>query len=407
MPVKPIKSNAQAIDNQALKSGWRRVRFDQMAENIGDRVDDPSQAGVERYVGLEHLDPESLKLRRWGTPDEVEATKLRFQPGDIIFGKRRAYQRKLAVADFEGICSAHAMVLRAREDTVVKEFLPVFMQSEVFFERALSISVGSLSPTINWRTLAAQEFAIPPKDEQRRIADILWAAEESVVCYHGVHRRTDDVAAALRNSLTEAHDNRWETRPLVELSTSISKGESPAWQGFDYLRSGVLFITSENVLFGKYQREPDKFISEEFHKKLRRSVVRPGSVLINLVGASIGRACIAPVDIGEANVNQAVAVVTLNQAVLIPDYLLAFVLSQNGLASLLRNTVNTARANISLQNIRDLMVPVPPLDIQRKLCTTLTALIDAQNQASQHSERLVLLKKQLVEEKLRPGNSHV
>jgi restriction endonuclease S subunit len=74
---------------------------------------------------------------------------------------------------------------------------------------------------------------------------------------------------------------------------------------------------------------------------------------------------------------------------------------------LLRNTVNTARANISLQNIRDLMVPVPPLDIQRKLCTTLTAMIDAQDQASRHSERLVLLKKQLVEETLRPGNSHV
>ena len=87
-----------------------------MAESIGDRVDDLSRAGVERYVGLEHLDPESLKLRRWGTPDDVEATKLRFQSGDIIFGNRRACQRKLAVADFEGICSAHAMVLRARED---------------------------------------------------------------------------------------------------------------------------------------------------------------------------------------------------------------------------------------------------------------------------------------------------
>lgn len=160
--------------------GWRIVRFGEMADSITDRADNSAEAGVERYVGLEHLDSDSLRLRRWGKPTDVEATKLRFKPGDIIFGRRRAYQRKLAVADFEGICSAHALVLRAREDTVAKEFLPLFMQSDSFFERAIMISVGGLSPTINWKTLAVQEFALPPKDEQRRIAEVLWAAEHAL-----------------------------------------------------------------------------------------------------------------------------------------------------------------------------------------------------------------------------------
>ena len=141
-----------------LREGWRTVHFGEMAHSITDRVDIPAESGVERYVGLEHLDPESLKIRRWGAITDVEATKLRFQPDDIIFGRRRAYQRKVAVADFEGICSAHALVLRAREDVALKEFLPFFMQSETFFDRALSISVGSLSPTINWKTLAQQEM---------------------------------------------------------------------------------------------------------------------------------------------------------------------------------------------------------------------------------------------------------
>jgi|GEM_PF-619730 len=165
-----------------LPFGWRMVKFGEMAESIGERVDDPSQAGVDRYVGLEHLDPESLKIARWGKPTDVEATKLRFYPGDIVFGKRRFYQRKLAVADFEGICSAHALVLRAKEDVVHKDFLPFFMLSDQFFDRAMMISVGGLSPTINWSTLAKQEFAIPPKPEQRRIAEILWAADAAVVC---------------------------------------------------------------------------------------------------------------------------------------------------------------------------------------------------------------------------------
>jgi type I restriction enzyme S subunit len=161
---------------------WQLYRFDQIARNINERVL-PADAEGLPYVGLEHLDSESLKIRRWGTPDEVEAQKLRFYPGDIIFGKRRFYQRKLAVAEVEGICSAHAMVLRAKEDVVDPSFLPFFMQGETFFERAMAISVGSLSPTINWTALARQEFPLPPLDEQRRIAEILWAVEEAIEEY--------------------------------------------------------------------------------------------------------------------------------------------------------------------------------------------------------------------------------
>ena len=158
-------------------NGWRKYRFDEMAVMVNDRIDDPSEANVEYYVGLEHLDSESLTIHRWGSPSDVEATKLRFRAGDIIFGRRRVYQRKLAVAHFDGICSAHAMVLRAKPDSVLPEFLPFFMQSDLFMERAKEISVGSLSPTINWKTLAKEEFALPPLEEQRRLVRVLSAIE--------------------------------------------------------------------------------------------------------------------------------------------------------------------------------------------------------------------------------------
>jgi restriction endonuclease S subunit len=162
-PVKPRPSAA----NDQLPKGWRIVRFDELAQIVNERVD-PSATDAEIYVGLEHLDSDSLKIRRWGTPSDVIGDKLQFRKGDIIFGRRRAYQRKLAVAEFDGICSAHAMVLRANTETVDPEFLPFLMQSDLFMERAIDISVGSLSPTINWKTLRMQEFPLPPKDEQRR-----------------------------------------------------------------------------------------------------------------------------------------------------------------------------------------------------------------------------------------------
>lgn len=156
----------------------RVFRFDQMAVQVKDKIDNPADADVDRYVGLEHIDPESLKIRRWGKTTDVESSKFIFKSGDIIFGKRRAYQRKLAVADFDGICSAHAMVLRPKIDVVLEEILPFFMQSDIFMGRAVKISVGGLSPTINWRDLAKEEFALPPLEEQRRIAETLQAASQ-------------------------------------------------------------------------------------------------------------------------------------------------------------------------------------------------------------------------------------
>lgn len=164
---------------RGIKAGWRTVQFGDIAENVAVRVE-PAEAQTDVYVGLEHLDPETLHLRNWGHPSDVTGQKLTFEKGDVIFGRRRAYQRKLAVAEVDGICSAHAMVVRAKPEIILPEFLPFFLQSDMFMERAIEISVGSLSPTINWKTLRTQEFLLPRIEEQKRIADILWAADEAV-----------------------------------------------------------------------------------------------------------------------------------------------------------------------------------------------------------------------------------
>ncbi|MCX6927765.1 MAG: hypothetical protein NT154_31825 [Verrucomicrobia bacterium] len=110
------------------RKGWRTMAFGDFAESVNERVE-PSTAAAEIYVGLDDLDSGSLHMRRWGKGSDVIGTKLRFRKGDIIFGRRRAYQRKLAVAEMDGICSAHAMVVRARPAVVLPEFLPFLMIS--------------------------------------------------------------------------------------------------------------------------------------------------------------------------------------------------------------------------------------------------------------------------------------
>jgi type I restriction enzyme S subunit len=209
---KATPANESKAGNGQLPKGWRMVRFDEIAESINDRVD-PAETDLDVYVGLEHLEPESLKIRRWGTPADVKGQKLKFRAGDIIFGKRRAYQRKLAVAECDGICSAHAMVLRAKTDTVDRDFLPFFMQSDLFMNRAVDISVGSLSPTINWKTLRIQLFAIPPLPAQRQVAELL--SEIEISFGRWIHVR-DSIERVIRTTRFKVFGtNTWVEQPLA------------------------------------------------------------------------------------------------------------------------------------------------------------------------------------------------
>jgi len=159
--------------NNLDKSDWQSYRFDEIAKNISERVD-PNNTDLEVYIGLEHIDSESLHIKRFGTPDDVNGQKLKFYKDDIIFGRRRAYQRKAGIANCDGFCSAHSLVLRANPEVIDPDLFPFFMHSDLFMNRAVDISVGSLSPTINWGTLKHQEFLIPPKYIQGQFSDLLW-----------------------------------------------------------------------------------------------------------------------------------------------------------------------------------------------------------------------------------------
>ncbi len=160
-----------------LESGWKLLRFSDLARNISKR-EDPATTDEKIYVGLEHIEPRHLRVNRFGSPGDVIGQKLKFNAGDIIFGKRRAYQRKAAVANFPGICSAHAMVLRENNEFIFPGFLIHLMHTDVFMNTAIRISEGSLSPTIKWKILAEQKFPVPPKNIQSTLLDSLTKIEE-------------------------------------------------------------------------------------------------------------------------------------------------------------------------------------------------------------------------------------
>jgi len=270
-----------------------------MATNVNVRIDNPSESGMEHYVGLEHLDADSLKIRRWGTPDDVEATKLMFKKGDIIFGRRRAYQRKLGVAEFDGICSAHAMVLRAKLEVVLPEFLPFFMQSDLFMSRAVEISVGSLSPTINWKTMAVQEFVLPCKDEQLKIVQLLSQFELQAERYNEALVKLNKLKASLAQA--EFVDSDVPAVPLNQLCTKSGIQIGPfgaQLHSYDYVNDGVPVVMPADMTNGKVVLDRIARVSEAKVSELKQHKVRQGDILLPRRGELDRRAWISEVEEG-------------------------------------------------------------------------------------------------------------
>lgn len=160
------------------------VKFGDVVKNANYVERDPIEVGIERIVGLEHLDPENLHVRCWNSPEEGTSFTRKFVPGQTLFGKRRAYQRKVAFAEFEGICSGDILTFEPKNPkALLPELLPFICQTDAFFDHALGTSSGSLSPRTSWSALKAFEFPLPPIKEQKCIAEILWAADEAVEKY--------------------------------------------------------------------------------------------------------------------------------------------------------------------------------------------------------------------------------
>jgi type I restriction enzyme S subunit len=230
------------------------------------------------------------------------------------------------------------------------------------------------------RNFSSLELLLPPLAEQRKIAEILGSVDEAIAATQAVIDQTRRVKQGLLQQLltrgightrfkqTEIGEipESWEVVELEKLTECITKGESPRWQGFEYQQEGILFVTSENVRDRFLDLENPKFIPAEFGEKLRRSRLVSGDVLVNIVGASIGRASLYERN-DVANVNQAVAVVRPIRAKVLPRLLLEAIYATRGQAYLGLNQVESARPNVSLTSLRNFPMIVPPITEQQKI----------------------------------------
>ena len=222
------------------KSTWKRVAFGDVVRNVNETVRDADAAGIDRDHRHGAPGPRRAEDPALGRRPRIGTTfTRRVKPGQTLFGKRRAYQRKVAYAEFDGDLLRRHLHVRGRRDADCSaEFLPFLVQSNEFFDHALDTSAGSLSPRTNWRDLANFEFDLPPLDEQKRIADLLWALERHRAC--GRRRATRRWTGSTRHGLrlSTRCPRRWTT-PVSDLIADGASRPSDRSRRFDVGSVGV------------------------------------------------------------------------------------------------------------------------------------------------------------------------
>jgi len=194
----------------------------------------------------------------------------------------------------------------------------------------------------------------------------------------------------------------WVWANFDQVTERVTKGSSPNWQGFEYCDKGIPFVRSQNVGWGVTDLSDVAFLPPAFNEVEKKSVLREGDVLLNIVGASIGRAAIAPSTVEGGNVNQAVAVIRLLESGVSNQFALLYLLSAQTQRRIHSEKVDVARANFSLEDIRDMPLTLPPYAEQHRIVTEverrLSLVREVESQVEANSRRSDRLRQSILAE---------
>jgi type I restriction enzyme S subunit len=372
-----------------IRDGWRHVAFGDVVRLSRERSSDPEGDGFQRYVGLEHMDPGELRVRRWGDVSEGTTFTSVFRAGQVLLGKRRAYQRKVSLADFDGVCSGDIYVLEAKKEHLLPELLPFICETDGFFEHAVRTSAGSLSPRTNWESLASYKFALPPLEDQRRMT----AALAATLSAHDQFVVVEDSCDHLFSSLLE-HRMRTSDGKAVALSeiASVERGKFshrprnlPEFYGGD-----AEFIQTGDVASSRGVLGPASQTLSELGKTYSRSF-GPGTVMIT-IAAVIGATAVTT---REVWCPDSVVGICPDQSVVDSRYL---ELALRRLRPLLdqREATTSTQKNINLGVLRPLQIPLVSLAEQEQIVNELEDIEHLRARLAERRANLRVLQRSIV-----------
>ena len=339
-----------------------KYRFSEIAINITDKRM-PTPEDKELYIAPNNLDTDTLSVPEYGYKVDLTGTKLIMHKGDMLFGRREPQLKKAAIAPHDGLFSAHGMIFHPNEKLITKEFFPFFISSDYFFDAAIRISVGSLSPTVNWKDLKDLEFTIPNLSEQREYEKILWAIIQTKKTYKDLIYKTDELVKSQFIEMFGDPINNQKGLPMLPLAEIAT---SRLGKMLDAKKQTGLnkkpYLANYNVQW--FHFELDELNEMDFDEKDQKEFELHDGDLLVCEGGEVGRCAVWHKEISPCFFQKAVHRVRCNPEIILPEYLAWWfkIHSEiNGFADVIG--VSTI-AHLPGVKLKAMKVTVPPIEDQ-------------------------------------------
>ena len=314
-------------------------------------------------VGLEHLIPEEITLTAWDEGGENTFSKM-FRKGNVLFGRRRAYLKKAAVAPFDGICSGDITVIEAKPDRILPELLPFIIQNDDLFDFAVGKSAGSLSPRVKWEHLKNYEFELPDMEKQKELAELLWAMDNTKKSYQKLIAATDELVKSQFMEHLKCHKN--DTVPLKQVCI---KGPQNGFYRKGAEENGTIPIMKMKQLFGNAAmcEAKDCDLVSITDSELSRFRLTPNDLLFgrrSLVVDGAGKCRRVGEIAQEAIFESSMLRITLDPNKVKPRYLQEWFDSDDGVKAIKSIRAVTTIAGIKGSDLANLNIPIVPLKEQ-------------------------------------------
>lgn len=282
---------------KTIRPNWKMVRFGDIVHQIKDRVTDIENCGLTEYTRGEHFTPGNLHLigrSKIGDGQHGSAFHMRFKPGDVLYVSRNPQLRKVAIADYEGICANTTYVFRANQDILLQELLPFIMQTEDFVEYTIQHKRGSTNFYLNPSDIEPYEFPLPPLEEQRRIASLLQAVDEECESFRCLLEDFIKLESSVKSSYFTMNRN------VVNLGKLIAEGVitfktgpfGTVLKASSYVQNGIPVVNPVNMIRGKFFVDNGPFINEMEAIRLKDYGVLENDLIFGRKG-DIGRGIFA------------------------------------------------------------------------------------------------------------------
>lgn len=289
------------MTSQELPKGYEVIKFGEIAQQCKESVDRENNS-FDKYVEGGHMDSNNLRISRWGTfGDQYVGPAFHriFRKGQILYGSRRTYLKKIAIADFDGITANTTFVIEPKiNEKFYAPLLPFIMLSDSFTSYSVGKSKGSTNPYINWKDLCDFEIILPSIDRQKTVYKILSKSQEVVF-------RGGEVGAALEKASEIIVEGKISELDAVELSfeellkagdiIDIQDGNhgNDHPKASEYVEVGIPFVMASDLKNGVIDPDGCKKLPKKRTDSLRIGFSLPGDVLLSHKG-TVGLVALAP-----------------------------------------------------------------------------------------------------------------